>query len=455
MDKDYIVECICAQKKNRAFFDCRARIVALKKLRENITLIKQDIISALKADLNKGEVESYMTEIGMTLGELNYMLRHCKSFSRAKRVKTSLLQFPAKSYSVPSPYGCALIMSPWNYPFMLSMEPMIDAIAAGNTVVLKPSRYAPNVSAVLDKLVKMTFSQDQVIVVLGGREENNFLLEQDFDYIFYTGSTSVGKIVMQKAAEKFIPVTLEMGGKSPCIVDSSADIALAAKRIVFGKLINAGQACVAPDFLYCARDIKDSLIEQIKKQIIAQYGENQIDNDDFPKMINKKQFDRVSRLIDAGRVLFGGNVDEDKLKIQPTLMESSFDSAEMNEEIFGPILPVVVFDSIDEAIEKINSGASPLALYIFTSDKSNAKKVMSACDFGGGCINDTIMQIASSHLAFGGLKQSGLGSYHGKAGFDTFTHYKSIIDKKTWMDVPVRYQPYTEGKYKIIKRFMK
>ena len=338
---------------------------------------------------------------------------------------------------------------------MLSMEPMIDAIAAGNTVVLKPSRYAPNVSAVLDKLVKMTFSQDQVIVVLGGREENNFLLEQDFDYIFYTGSTSVGKIVMQKAAEKFIPVTLEMGGKSPCIVDYSADIALAAKRIVFGKLINAGQACVAPDFLYCARDIKDSLIEQIKKQIIAQYGENQIDNDDFPKMINKKQFDRVSRLIDAGRVLFGGNVDEDKLKIQPTLMESSFDSAEMNEEIFGPILPVVVFDSIDEAIEKINSGASPLALYIFTSDKSNAKKVMSACDFGGGCINDTIMQIASSHLAFGGLKQSGLGSYHGKAGFDTFTHYKSIIDKKTWMDVPVRYQPYTEGKYKIIKRFMK
>ncbi|MDE5755579.1 MAG: aldehyde dehydrogenase family protein, partial [Clostridia bacterium] len=328
-------------------------------------------------------------------------------------------------------------------------------IAAGNSVVIKPSRYSHNTSLALEKLVEMTFEKNEVIVVSGGREENAFLLEQDFNYIFYTGSTAVGKIVMQKAAEKFTPITLEMGGKSPCIVDKTADIPLAARRIIFGKYLNSGQTCVAPDFIYCDKTVKEQLVEELKKQIIMQYTDDPIANENYPKIINQKHLDKVKNYIDEDRVLFGGKVDEEKLKIQPTLLDSTFDSPEMSQEMFGPVLPIVTFDDLDEAISKVNSMSTPLAFYFFSQDKGNKEKVTRLCKFGGGCINDTIMHIASSTLPFGGLKQSGMGQYHGKTGFDTFTHYKSVLDKKTWFDMPMRYQPYTDKHYKLIKKFMK
>lgn len=455
MERQEILNCIEIQKKNNALLDCKKRIKVLKKLYDNILLLKHDIYDALKADLNKSEIESHTTEVGMVLSEISYMIKHIKKFSRPKNVGGSVIHFPSKSISIPCPYGCVLIMSPWNYPFMLTLEPMVDAISAGNSVVLKPSRYSANTTRVIQKLVDMTFEKDEVIVVSGGREENAFLLEQDFDYIFYTGSTSVGKIVMQKASEKFTPVTLEMGGKSPCIVDKTANIPLAARRIVFGKFLNCGQTCVAPDFIYCDKSIKDKLVEELKKQIVVQYTDDQIGNENYPKMINQKHFDKVKSYIEEGRVLFGGKSDEEKLKIQPTILDSTFDSPEMCQEVFGPVLPIVTFEDLDEAIAKVNSMSTPLAFYFFSEDKVNQKKIKMYCKFGGGCINDTIMHIASSSLPFGGLKQSGMGKYHGKAGFDTFTHYKSIIDKKTWYDLPTRYQPYTDIKYKLIKFFMK
>lgn len=280
-------------------------------------------------------------------------------------------------------------------------------------------------------------------------------MEQDFDYIFYTGSTAVGKIVMQKAAEKFTPITLEMGGKSPCIVDATANIIVAARRIVFGKFVNSGQTCVSPDFVYCDKSIKEQLVAELKKQIAMQYSDDPLTNENYPKIINQKHFYKVRKYIDNDRVLYGGKADEETLKIQPTLLDSNFDCEEMNCEMFGPVLPIVTFDDLDEAIAKVNAMSTPLALYFFSESKQNQDKVTSRCRFGGGCINDTIMHIASSTLPFGGLKQSGMGQYHGKAGFDTFTHYKSIIDKKTYFDLPVRYQPYTDKHYKLIKFFMK
>lgn len=455
MDRQEIINCIESQKTNKALWDYKKRIKALKKLYANILILQGEIYAALKADLNKGETESRTTEVGMVLSEITYMIKHIKKFSRPKKVGSALFQFPAKSMIIPCPYGSVLIMSPWNYPFMLTLEPMVDAIAAGNSVVLKPSRYSANVTGVIQKLVDMTFEKDEVIVVSGGREENAFLLEQDFDYIFYTGSTDVGRIVMEKAAQKFTPVTLEMGGKSPCIVDKTANIPLAARRIVFGKFLNCGQTCVAPDFIYCDKSIKDKLVEELKKQIVIQYSEDQIANDSYPKMINQKHFEKVKSYIDKDRVLFGGNVDEAKLKIQPTIMDSSFDSQEMQQEVFGPVLPIVTFDDLGQAIAKINSMSTPLALYLFSEDRRNQREVKMNCRFGGGCINDTIMHIASSTLPFGGLKQSGMGAYHGKTGFDTFTHHKSILDKKTWYDLPTRYQPYTKSKHKLIDMFMK
>ncbi len=455
MQREEIVSCIKRQRKNVPFFDPKKRIAALKKLRANILLLQNDIFAALKADLNKSEVEAYTCEVGMVLCEINYMVKHIKKFSRPKSVRNSLFQFPSKGRIIPCPYGSVLVMSPWNYPFMLSVEPLVDAVAAGNSVVLKPSRYSHNTSLVLEKLVAMTFEKDEVMTVSGGREENAFLLEQDFDYIFYTGSTDVGKIVMQKAAEKFTPITLEMGGKSPCVVDSSANIALAARRITFGKFLNSGQTCVSPDFIYCDKSVKQQLVEELKKQITLQYTDNALTNENYPKIIGQKQFDKIKTYIDGGKVIFGGEYDEKTLKIQPTLLDSDFDCAEMQCEMFGPVLPIVTYDSLDAAIEKINCMSTPLALYLFSQSKENQEKVTRYCKYGGGCINDTIMHIASSELPFGGLKQSGMGAYHGKFGFDTFTHYKSVLDKKTWLDVPVRYQPYDEKKYRLIKRFMK
>lgn len=458
MDNQLILEKIDNQRKfldENPMLDYKKRIEALKLLYKNIKLMSVDIYDALKKDLNKSETETYMVEIGMVLNEISYMIKHIRSFSRPKRVATPLAQFHSKSYKMPCAYGMVLIISPWNYPFMLALEPMVDAIAAGNSVIVKPSEISPNVSDVIAKLISKTFDKGHVDTVLGGVEECTFLLDQDFDYIFYTGSTRVGEIVMKKAAEHFTPVTLEMGGKSPCIVDETANIPLAAKRIVFGKFLNAGQTCVAPDYILCDKKIKDKLIDELERQIVLQYTVDPIKNDAYPKMINKKQFDAMSKFITDENLIFGGKKDEESLKIEPTLLNSTFDDDVMQIEIFGPILPIITFDDIDEAIAKINSLSKPLALYIFSSSKTNQNKVLNRCQFGGGCINDTIIHIATPNLGFGGLKQSGIGAYHGKIGFNTFTHYKSIVDKKTWLDLPMRYQPYNKFKQFLIKMFLR
>lgn len=458
MDKEEILQQLQKQKEGllTSPFKCyKNRIKALKLLKKNITMMESEIAEALKLDLNKSSIESYMCEIGLVLSELSYMIKHCKKFSKPKRVKTPLAQFHSKSYKLPCAYGQVLIISPWNYPFMLSIDPLVDAITAGNSVVLKPSETSPHVQKVIKKLIDKTFAPTEVFVVMGGRRECSFLLDQDWDYIFFTGSTRVGKIVMEKASEHFTPVTLEMGGKSPCVVDETANIELAAKRIVFGKLLNCGQTCVAPDYVYCHESVKDKLVYELERQIVLQYGVDPIYNENYPKMINEKQYLASKDLITDTNVLFGGKCDDDLRKIEPTLLNATFDDQPMQEEIFGPVLPIVTFKTIDEAIAKINSLSKPLAFYVFSSSKKNQDKFVNSCDFGGGCINDTIIHIASTQLGFGGIKTSGIGAYHGKVGFDTFSHYKSIVNKKTWIDLPMRYQPYSKLKEKLIRMFLK
>lgn len=432
------------------------RIEALKKIQSYILTHEAEIGKAIRKDLGKSDFESYMCETGLVLSEITYMLKHIRSFAKEKNVLTPLAQFHSRSFKKPSPYGVALIMSPWNYPFLLTIDPLIDALAAGNTVVLKPSAYSPYTSAVIQSMIEECFDTRYVAVITGGRAENTCLLNEHFDYIFFTGSQTVGKEVMRHAAAHLTPVTLELGGKSPCIVEESANIKLAARRIVFGKYLNCGQTCVAPDYIYCDRKIKDQLLAEIKRQIKRQFRSEPLTNKNYGKIINEKHFDRITKLIDSSKVVFGGKCDRTTLKIEPTVMDHvTFDDAVMQEEIFGPILPILTYDSLDQAIHKINSMPHPLALYVFTSDKTAARKVTARCGFGGGCINDTIIHLATSEMGFGGFGESGMGSYHGKDGFRTFSHYKSIVDKKTWLDLPMRYQPYRKVNEKLIHLFLK
>ncbi len=447
--------------KQRAFFhtgatlDVNFRIQALKRLKLCIQKQERAISEAIQKDLGKSGFESYMCETGLTLSEISYMIRHIRSFSREKTVHTPLAQFHSRSYTKPSPYGVVLIMSPWNYPFLLTMEPLVDAIAAGNTAVLKPSAYSPHTSALMQKIIAECFDGKYVSVVTGGRAENTCLLKEQFDYIFFTGSQDVGKEVMKQASAHLTPVTLELGGKSPCIVEKSANLKLAAKRIVFGKFLNCGQTCVAPDYIYCDASVKDRLLSEIKKQIRLQFGSNPLANENYGKIINEKHFNRILSLIVQEKIAHGGNADPAALRIEPTVLDSvTFGDAVMQEEIFGPVLPILTYDSLDDAIQTINSMASPLALYLFTSDKQAAKKVTSRCGFGGGCINDTVIHLATSEMGFGGFGASGMGSYHGKDGFSTFSHRKSIVDKKTWLDLPMRYQPYQDVYNKIVHLFL-
>ena len=439
-----------------ATLDVEFRTKALKKLHRVIRENESRIAAALKLDLGKSPSESYMCETGLALSEISYMISHVRSFSRDRWVPTPLAQFHSHSFRRPSPYGTVLVMSPWNYPFLLSIDPLADAIAAGNTVVLKPSAYSPHTSKVIEEILTDCFPQAYVAVVTGGRAENTYLLDAKFDYIFFTGSQVVGREVMRKASSHLTPVTLELGGKSPCIVEKTADLKLAARRIVFGKYLNCGQTCVAPDYLYCEASVKDALLEEIKREIRRQYGEDPLANPDYGNIINRKHFERISGLIDADKVIFGGEKDAQTLQIAPTVMDGvTFDDAVMGEEIFGPVLPVITFDSIDEVIARVNSGAHPLALYIFTSDKEVSDRVTAECTFGGGCVNDTVIHLATSHMPFGGVGESGMGAYHGKVGFETFSHFKSICDKKTWLDLPMRYQPYKKAFDLIVKLVMR
>ena len=449
-------------EKQRAYFYTGAtlplegRIRALKKLRTYIREHEAELNQAIREDLGKSAYESYMCETGLVLTEITYMLRHIRSFAREKTVYTPLAQFPSRSFVKPSPYGVTLIMSPWNYPFLLTIDPLADAIAAGNTAVIKPSAYSPCTSRAIRTMIRECFPEEYVAVVTGGRAENTCLLNEPFDYIFFTGSQAVGKEVMAHAARHLTPVTLGLGGKSPCIIEKTADLPLAAKRIVFGKYLNCGQTCVAPDYIYCDEEIRDRLVEEIRKQIRKQFGPSPLTNNDYGNIINEKHFDRIMGLIDPEKVVWGGKSDKSTRKIEPTLMNHvTFNDAVMQEEIFGPVLPVLTYDSLDAAIEKINSMPHPLALYLFTSDKQAAKKVMSRCGFGGGCINDTIIHLATSEMGFGGFGESGMGSYHGKEGFRTFSHNKSIVDKKTWLDLPMRYQPYKKFNEKLLHIFLR
>ena len=428
-----------------------ARRAALKRLGEAVRAREADVSAALLSDLNKSPTESYMCEVGMTLSELGYVLRHLDHWAKDKLRPTPLAQFPAKSFTAADPYGVVLIMSPWNYPFLLAMEPLIGAIAAGNCCVVKPSAYSPAVSAVLRSLLAECFPAEFVTVVEGGRAENQALLDQKFDYIFFTGSTAVGKEVMAKAAAHLTPVTLELGGKSPCIVDTTAKLNLAAKRIVFGKLINCGQTCVAPDYLLIHRRVKDRFLAYVKRWITVMYGTNALDNDGYVSMVNQKHYDRVMSLIDLNKVVFGGRGDPDTLKIQPTILDNvSPEDAVMQEEIFGPVLPVLTFDRVEEALDFVNTRPHPLALYLFSQDKQVQELFVRRASFGGGCINDTIIHLATSHMGFGGVGNSGMGSYHGRQSFDTFSHRKSIVQKSTLVDLPIRYAPYTPSDRKSV-----
>ncbi len=447
----------------RDFYDSGATIPVsfrkrqLKKLYQAVQKYRLQIEEALKKDLGKSSYESFMCEIGLVLSEISYMMRHVKKFSKRKTVYTPLAQFASHSYMQPVPYGNTLIMSPWNYPFLLSIDPLVDAIAAGNTAIIKPSAYSPATSKVIEMLAKECFSPAHVSVVTGGRAENAALLEKKFDFIFFTGSQNVGREVMRHAAVNLTPVVLELGGKSPCIVEESADIRLAARRIVFGKYLNCGQTCVAPDFILCHKSIQDKLLQELKLQIEKQFGSDPLADNDYGKIINQKHFDRLCRLLQSGELYLGGETDAEALRIAPAIMTHvTFDAPVMQEEIFGPVLPVLTYENFDELMLLLKKRPKPLALYLFSSNKAHIRRVNEELSYGGGCINDTIIHLATSEMGFGGVGESGMGAYHGKAGFDAFSHQKSIVDKKTWLDLPMRYQPYTSKLYrKLLQIFLR
>ncbi len=429
------------------------RIIALERLQEIIRRREGDICLALQQDLGKCPEEGYMTEVGMVLSEINHVIRHLHRWAAPKKVRTPLVLFPAKSRILSEPYGVVLIMAPWNYPFLLTMAPFIGALAAGNHAILKPSNYAPATSDIIARIIGECFPAEQAAVVLGGRTENQQLLDEHFDYIFFTGGVTVGKIVQEKAAKYLTPTTLELGGKSPCIVDDSADIKLAARRIAFGKALNAGQTCVAPDYLLVHSDVKKKLLKEISACWLEFYG-NALENPAWPKMISPRHYARAMELMDKEIIYCGGIGDG--IRIAPTILDRvTWASLIMQEEIFAPILPVITFDRLDEAIRQIAAREKPLALYLFTNRASAREKVLSKISFGGGCINDTIMHLASSHLPFGGVGMSGMGKYHGKNTFDTFSNQKAVLKKSRFMDFSFRYPPYSPAKLQKIKKFLK
>ncbi len=430
------------------------RLDALKRLRQAIRDHEKQISDALQEDLNKHPFESYMAEIGLVLEEARYHIRQLRGWMKDKRVPTPLAQFHAVSFISPEPYGVALIMSPWNYPILLCFDPLIGAISAGNCAVIKPSAYTPATSQVIEDVIQATFPAEYIAVVQGGRQENAALLEQKFDNIFFTGSEAVGKVVMEAAAKHLTPVTLELGGKSPAIVDASADLKLAAKRIAFGKLLNGGQTCVAPDYVLVEESARDQLIQHFREVLAEKFPNG--DYADHVRIVNERHFEEKKALLVGQTIALGGSVDEEAHTIEPTvLIDVDPESAVMQEEIFGPILPVLTWKKLDDAISFVRGRPKPLALYLFTSQREVERRVLDNCSFGGGCVNDTVIHLATTEMGFGGVGQSGMGSYHGKRSFDTFTHYRSIVRKSTWLDLPFRYFPYTDRKLWLIRKFLK
>ena len=430
-----------------------SRLEQLETLKNAILERENEICAALESDLGKCPGEAYMAEIGMVLSEITSAMKHLKKWARPKRVKTPLVHFPARSYLLKEPYGVVLIMSPWNYPFMLTLSPFVGALAAGNHCILKPSNDSPATSQMIARLIADCFPPEQAAVVLGGRMENQALLDERFDYIFFTGGKTVGKIVLEKAAKHITPVTLELGGKSPCIVDASAHLPTAARRIAFGKGLNSGQTCVAPDYLLVHEKVKDPLLKKIVGCWQEMYG-NALDSPQWPRMVNGKHYARVMQLMEGENIYYGGAGDGER--ISPTILTHvSWDSPVMQEEIFGPILPVITFRTLDEIIPMINSREKPLALYLFSRRAAVQERILSEISFGGGCINDTVVHLASDRMPFGGVGQSGMGGYHGKYSFDTFSHEKPILKKANWLDIRARYAPFTREKMQLIKKLMK
>ena len=456
MNIEQIVE---AQRKffsSGKTFDIKFRREALDKLKNAIKKHETDLLEAIKQDLGKSASESYMCEVGLALSKITHIKRHLRSWTRTRRKLTPITNFHAKSMIVQEPYGVVLIMSPWNYPMLLTIEPLLGAIAAGNCAVVKPSAYSPETSKVIHQLISETFEQQYIAVITGGRAENADLLEQKFDYIFFTGGVTVGKLVMEKASKHLTPVTLELGGKSPCIIDHTANLRLAARRITFGKFLNCGQTCIAPDYVLVEKSVHVEFVRLLKEETIKMYGEDIFANKDYGKMVNQKHFDRVSGLIAKEKIVYGGRLKSETLQIEPTILDNiSPDDAVMQEEIFGPVLPIIVISDTNEAIDFIRSRPKPLALYLFTSDKKIEKLFLREVPFGGGCINDTIIHIAANNIPFGGVGNSGMGSYHGKKTFETFSHAKSVVKKYTWLDISMRYQPYTSWKNKLVRMFLK
>ena len=433
------------------------RIKNLKKLNDIIKKNEDKILNELKKDLGKSNFEGYVTEVGILYDDINFHIKNVKKWSSEEKRKSPIVYYPSKSYIYKEPYGVTLIIGPFNYPFQLVIAPLIGAISAGNTAIIKPSENSRNIALLLEKLINENFPEGYLRVVnpLGGKETVSLLLDKPFDYIFFTGSVRVGKLVMQKAAQHLTPVTLELGGKSPCIVDSDAKLKLAAKRIVWGKFLNAGQTCVAPDYLCVHKSVKDELLKLIINEIRIQFGENVRNSEDYPRIVNKSSLERLSGYLNDGKIYYGGNIDEDNLYMEPTLIiKPDLNSPLMSDEIFGPILPILVYEDLDNVIRFINHREKPLALYYFSESKKKIKYVLTSTTSGGVTINDTIIHVANPNLPFGGVGSSGVGKYHGKESFETFTHNKSVMKRGTFIEFNIRFAPY-KNKLNLVKRIMK
>ena len=433
------------------------RIKNLKKLNDIIKKNEDKILNELKKDLGKSNFEGYVTEVGILYDDINFHIKNVKKWSSEEKRKSPIVYYPSKSYIYKEPYGVTLIIGPFNYPFQLVIAPLIGAISAGNTAIIKPSENSRNIALLLEKLINENFPEGYLRVVnpLGGKETVSLLLDKPFDYIFFTGSVRVGKLVMQKAAQHLTPVTLELGGKSPCIVDSDAKLKLAAKRIVWGKFLNAGQTCVAPDYLCVHKSVKDELLKLIINEIRVQFGENVRNSEDYPRIVNKSSLERLSGYLNDGKIYYGGNIDEDNLYMEPTLIiKPDLNSPLMSDEIFGPILPILVYEDLDNVIKFINHREKPLAWYYFSESKKKIKYVLTSTTSGGVTINDTIIHVANPNLPFGGVGNSGVGKYHGKESFETFTHNKSVMKRGTFIEFNIRFAPY-KNKLNLVKRIMK
>lgn len=446
-------------EKQKEFFktgkpiDINYRKKALIKLRDAVDKYEEKILYALKLDLGKSEFEGYETELGIVKSELKNTIKNLEKWSKPKKVRASIMNPFSDNRIYNQPYGVCLILSPWNYPFQLALMPLIGSIAAGNTSILKLSEISPFTSGIVREIIEEIFDEEYIAVFSGEADEAINLIESDIDFIFYTGNPKIGASVAESAGRRLIPCVLELGGKSPCIIDRKADLDNAAKKIVWGKFMNAGQTCVAPDYIIADRlvflELRDKLVHYIKKF----YGENPIESDDYPKIINKKNFDRILNLIEGKRLIFGGKYDDDSLKIEPTILEvSSMDEKIMQEEIFGPIIPIIIYKNKSEIFEIIDKNKNPLALYLFTDNNSFEKEIIEKVSFGGGCVNDTIIHCTSDGLPFGGIGRSGIGNYHGKASFDAFSHKKSVVKSKKFADISMKYPPFNEKKLELIKK---